>query len=53
MTAGSLLRATNVCDPACIHTQSYPTVLAVQQGETITFRVTNAGIAEHEFKVGR
>jgi len=29
-----------------------PTVVAVQQGETITFRITNAGTAEHEFKVG-
>ena len=29
-----------------------PTVVAVQQGETITFRITNAGKAEHEFKVG-
>jgi uncharacterized cupredoxin-like copper-binding protein len=29
-----------------------PTIVAVQQGETITFRITNAGKAEHEFKVG-
>jgi uncharacterized cupredoxin-like copper-binding protein len=29
-----------------------PTAVAVQQGETITFRITNAGKAEHEFKVG-
>jgi uncharacterized cupredoxin-like copper-binding protein len=29
-----------------------PTVVSVQQGETITFRVTNTGKAEHEFKVG-
>jgi uncharacterized cupredoxin-like copper-binding protein len=29
-----------------------PTVVAVQQGETITFRITNTGKAEHEFKVG-
>ena len=29
-----------------------PTVVAVQQGETITFLITNAGTAEHEFKVG-
>jgi uncharacterized cupredoxin-like copper-binding protein len=29
-----------------------PTVVTVQQGETITFQVTNAGTAEHEFKVG-
>jgi uncharacterized cupredoxin-like copper-binding protein len=29
-----------------------PTVVTVQQGETITFRITNAGAAEHEFKVG-
>jgi Uncharacterized copper-binding protein len=29
-----------------------PTVVAVQQGETITFRITNTGTAEHEFKVG-
>jgi uncharacterized cupredoxin-like copper-binding protein len=29
-----------------------PTVVAVQQGETITFRITNDGQAEHEFKVG-
>jgi uncharacterized cupredoxin-like copper-binding protein len=30
----------------------YPTVVAVQQGETITFQITNTGQAEHEFKVG-
>jgi uncharacterized cupredoxin-like copper-binding protein len=29
-----------------------PTVVAVAQGETITFRITNAGKATHEFKVG-
>ncbi len=29
-----------------------PTVVTVQQGETITFRLTNTGLAEHEFKVG-
>lgn len=29
-----------------------PNVVAVQQGETITFRLTNAGQATHEFKVG-
>ena len=29
-----------------------PTVVTVQQGETITFVITNAGTAEHEFKVG-
>jgi uncharacterized cupredoxin-like copper-binding protein len=29
-----------------------PTVVTVQQGETITFRITNGGKAEHEFKVG-
>jgi uncharacterized cupredoxin-like copper-binding protein len=29
-----------------------PTVVSVQQGETITFQVSNAGSAEHEFKVG-
>ncbi|MHB8399066.1 MAG: plastocyanin/azurin family copper-binding protein [Candidatus Limnocylindrales bacterium] len=29
-----------------------PTVVSVQQGETIRFRITNAGTAEHEFKVG-
>lgn len=29
-----------------------PNALSVQQGETITFRITNAGQAEHEFKVG-
>lgn len=29
-----------------------PTVVTVQQGETITFRVSNNGQAEHEFKVG-
>jgi uncharacterized cupredoxin-like copper-binding protein len=29
-----------------------PTVVTVQQGETITFRVTNIGQADHEFKVG-
>lgn len=29
-----------------------PTVVTVQQGETITFQVTNTGKAEHEFKVG-
>jgi uncharacterized cupredoxin-like copper-binding protein len=29
-----------------------PTVVTVQQGETITFRITNHGQAEHEFKVG-
>ena len=29
-----------------------PTVVAVQQGETITFQITNIGKAEHEFKVG-
>ena len=29
-----------------------PTVVSVQQGETITFRITNTGKAEHEFKVG-
>jgi len=29
-----------------------PTVVSVQQGETITFRIGNAGKAEHEFKVG-
>jgi uncharacterized cupredoxin-like copper-binding protein len=29
-----------------------PTVVAVQQGETISFQITNTGKAEHEFKVG-
>jgi uncharacterized cupredoxin-like copper-binding protein len=29
-----------------------PNALNVQQGETITFRIKNAGQAEHEFKVG-
>jgi uncharacterized cupredoxin-like copper-binding protein len=29
-----------------------PTAVSVAQGETITFRVTNVGKAEHEFKVG-
>jgi uncharacterized cupredoxin-like copper-binding protein len=29
-----------------------PTVVSVAQGETITFRITNTGQAEHEFKVG-
>lgn len=29
-----------------------PTVVSVRQGETITFRITNTGQAEHEFKVG-
>lgn len=29
-----------------------PTAVSVAQGETITFRVTNTGKAEHEFKVG-
>jgi uncharacterized cupredoxin-like copper-binding protein len=29
-----------------------PTVVSVQQGETITFRISNAGQATHEFKVG-
>jgi uncharacterized cupredoxin-like copper-binding protein len=29
-----------------------PNVVSVQQGETITFRITNGGTAEHEFKVG-
>ena len=29
-----------------------PTVVSVQQGETITFKISNAGSAEHEFKVG-
>ncbi len=29
-----------------------PTAVSVQQGETITFRVTNSGKAEHEFKLG-
>jgi uncharacterized cupredoxin-like copper-binding protein len=29
-----------------------PNALTVQQGETIKFRVTNTGKAEHEFKVG-
>jgi uncharacterized cupredoxin-like copper-binding protein len=29
-----------------------PTVVSVQQGETITFRITNHGQATHEFKVG-
>ena len=29
-----------------------PTVVTVAQGETITFRISNAGKAEHEFKVG-
>lgn len=29
-----------------------PTVVTIQQGETITFRITNGGKAEHEFKVG-
>jgi uncharacterized cupredoxin-like copper-binding protein len=29
-----------------------PTVVTVAQDETITFRVTNTGQAEHEFKVG-
>jgi uncharacterized cupredoxin-like copper-binding protein len=29
-----------------------PTVVTVQQGETITFRITNKGKATHEFKVG-
>ncbi len=29
-----------------------PTVVSVQQGETITFRISNAGLASHEFKVG-
>ena len=29
-----------------------PTVISVQQGETITFRISNAGQATHEFKVG-
>lgn len=29
-----------------------PTTVSVQQGETITFKVTNAGKAVHEFKVG-
>ncbi len=29
-----------------------PNVVSVQQGETITFRITNAEKAEHEFKVG-
>lgn len=29
-----------------------PTVVSVQQGESITFQISNAGKAEHEFKVG-
>lgn len=29
-----------------------PTIVSVIQGETINFRVTNVGQAEHEFKVG-
>ena len=29
-----------------------PNVVSVQQGETITFRISNAGQATHEFKVG-
>ncbi len=29
-----------------------PNVVSVQQGETITFRITNTEKAEHEFKVG-
>ena len=29
-----------------------PTAVTVLQGETITFRITNTGKAEHEFKVG-
>ncbi len=29
-----------------------PTVVTVQQGETITFRVSNHGQATHEFKIG-
>jgi uncharacterized cupredoxin-like copper-binding protein len=29
-----------------------PTAVTVAQGETITFRVTNTGQADHEFKVG-
>ena len=29
-----------------------PTTVSVAQGETITFRITNTGKAEHEFKVG-
>lgn len=29
-----------------------PTVVTVQQGETITFRISNHGQATHEFKVG-
>ena len=29
-----------------------PNVVSVQQGETITFRITNTGQATHEFKVG-
>jgi uncharacterized cupredoxin-like copper-binding protein len=29
-----------------------PNAVSVQQGETITFQVTNTGQAEHEFKVG-
>jgi uncharacterized cupredoxin-like copper-binding protein len=29
-----------------------PTVVTVAQGETIKFRITNVGLAEHEFKVG-
>jgi uncharacterized cupredoxin-like copper-binding protein len=30
----------------------YPTVVSVQQGETITFEISNSGKAVHEFKVG-
>lgn len=29
-----------------------PNAVSVQQGETITFRITNVGQADHEFKVG-
>lgn len=29
-----------------------PTAVSVEQGETITFRISNTGKAEHEFKVG-
>ncbi len=29
-----------------------PNVVSVQQGETITFRINNTGLATHEFKVG-
>ena len=29
-----------------------PTAVTVLQGETITFRITNTGQAEHEFKIG-